>query len=197
VKYNAGKYPGSYQLFGKYPYKDIEHRETECMDMTEKLSEIISTYMKYDLRSTHLSVHLDYFADTTFFFWLYIIPEEDKCLIVIGTGDHLVPDEKTFKSFVNLCIETFIEFDFAYGGFRDEYEGYIPFDTDEFLKEGPNIVNFYSREVADKIGLNKLLTTPGTDVKLLENGGVMLQVCNKSAGCLNELEKARHHLGYS
>jgi hypothetical protein len=98
-------------------------------------------------------------------------------------------------TFVNLCKELFVKFSFIYGQSRSQYEGIIPTDIDEFLKERPNIVNFYSRPLVDKIGREKLLSTPAFKVEELENGGVMLIVCTEPLGCDNIYEVWRH-LGY-
>ena len=63
-------------------------------------------------------------------------------------------------------------------------------------KELPDIVNFYSKPIVDKIGREKLLSAPARKVEELENGGIMLLVCTEQLGCPDELDRVRLHLGY-
>lgn len=197
VKYNAGKYKGSYFIYGAEPEKDIEYFEDGIKESTVKLTEIVDTFLKFDLNTTSLGVHLDYFGDKKFHFWVSILQvEQKKSFISIGTNSYEILDEKTFLSFTNLCKEIFGRFNFAFGAYRSEYMDDIPLDSEEFLKEKPNIVNFYSKPLVDKLGREKLLSSPAKKVGELENGGIMLLVCTEQLGCPDELDGVRLHLGY-
>ncbi len=196
VKYNAYKFEGRYSILTEDPKKDIEYSEKEIKESTEKLSEIIDTYLKFDIRTTHFSVFLSYLGEFNYCFWVYIIPTKNKYLISFEAGEHLIPDEKTFLSFINLCKDTFVRFNFVYGIFRSEYQAYIPSNEENFLKILPDIVNFYSKPLVDEIGHKKLISTPARKVEELENGGIMLLVCTNILGCPDELDRANNHLGY-
>lgn len=197
VKYNAYKFKSRYAIYTENPKKDIEYTEKEIKESTEKFAEIIDAYLKFDLRTTQLDVFLDYLDEVDFCFRVYIIPIEDnKCLISFEAGEHLIPDEKTFLSFIKLCKEVFERFNFVFGAFRSQYQDSIPFNDDDFLKKTPDIVNFYSKPLADKLGREKLLSAPAKKVEELENGGIMLLVCTEQLGCPDELDRVRHHLGY-
>ena len=197
VKYNAGKYEGSYFIYGAEPGKDIEHFEDGIKESTVKLIEIVDTFLKFDLNTTSLGVHLDYFGDKKFHFWISILQvEQKKSFISIGTNENEILDEKTFLSFINLCKEVFEKFNFAFGAYRNEYMDEIPFNEEDFLKELPDIANFYSKPLVDKIGREKLLSAPATKVEELENGGLMLLVCTEQLGCPDELDGVWRHLGY-
>lgn len=197
IKYNAYKFEGKYTILTEDPKKDIEHTEKEIKESTEKLAEIIDDYLKFDLRTTHFDVFLCHLNDINFCFFVSIIPtKDDKYLISFETGEHLIPDEKTFLTFINICKDVFVRFNFAYGMFRSEHQGFIPSNEQSFLTELPDIVNFYSKPLVDKIGREKLLSAPARKVEELENGGVMLLVCTEQLGCPDELDGVWHHLGY-
>lgn len=198
VKYNAYKFKGRYAIYNiKDPKKDRDYTEKEIKESTEKLAGIIDTYLKFDLRTTHFGIFLDYLDEVVFHFGVYIIPIEDnKSLISFEAGEHLISDEKTFLSFINLCKEVFEIFNFSFGAFRDENTDDIPHSEEDFLKVMPDIVNFYSKPLVDKIGREKLLSAPAKKVEELENGGIMLLVCTNQLGCPDEFDQVINHLGY-
>lgn len=197
VQYNAYKYEGAYLIFGKNPEKDIEYFEQQLNESTEKLAEIVETFIKFDLRTTSLSIHLDYLAEVKFHFRIDIAEiQNNKSFINFIISEYEIPDEKTFISFINFCKEVFDRFEIAFGAYRSEYMDDIPLDYEEFLKEKPNIVNFYSKLLVDKIGRERLLSAPAKRVEELENGGIMLLVCTNQMGCPDELDLVRNHLGY-
>lgn len=195
VKYNAKG--GGYSILAKDTKKDIDHSEKEVKESTEKLAEIVDTYLKFDLRTTHLDIILNYLGEVDIKFGIYIIPVKDnKCLISFEAGEHLIPDEKTFLIFINLCKEVFNRLNFVHGAFRSQYQDDIPLNEEDFLKKLPNIVNFYSKPLVDKFGREKLLSAPARKVEELENGGIMLLICTEQLGCPDELDAVRLHLGY-
>ena len=197
MRYNAHKYKGHYQIIGKETENDIYFMEKEIKDSTEKLAEIIDTYLKFDLTTTSLNIWLDYSDEVSFTFDVTILPMEDsKVSLSFGTGEHLIQDEKTFLAFINLCKELFVRFNYSYGAFRSEYEYDFPFNKEDVLKEKPNIVNFYSKPLVDEIGREKLLSAPAFKVEELENGGIMLIMCTNVLGCENN-DAVLEHLGYS
>lgn len=200
VKYNVGMYEGSYSILTGDPKKDVEHTEKEIKESTYKIDEIIDNYLKFDLTTTHFSIGLNYTGEVNFDFWIYIIPDsipDSKYLISFESNDHCIHDEKPFLSFVNLCKEAFIKYNFVYGAFRNEYQGYINCQED-FLKVPPDVVCFYSKQLADKIGIEKLLSAPVRTSERLENGGIMMLICilrPNELGCSNTHDVWRH-LGY-
>lgn len=146
---------------------------------------------------THLDIILNYLGEVDIKFGIYIIPVKDnKCLISFEAGEHLIPDEKTFLIFINLCKEVFNRLNFVHGAFRSQYLDDIPLNEEDFLKKLPNIVNFYSKPLVDKFGREKLLSAPARKVEELENGGIMLLICTEQLGCPDELDAVRLHLGY-
>ncbi|MDW7777375.1 MAG: hypothetical protein SCH39_13705, partial [Methanosarcinales archaeon] len=80
--------------------------------------------------------------------------------------------------------------------FRSQYQDDIPFNKEDFLKALPDIVNFYSKPLVDKIGREKLLSAPAKKVEELENGGIMLLICTNQLGCPDEFDQVINHLGY-
>lgn len=195
VKYNAKG--GGYSILAKSTEKDMRYSEKHVKESTEKLAEIIDSYIKFDLRIAQFSIVLNYLGDIDIKFGIYIIPIKDnKCLISFEAGEHLIPDEKTFLTLINLCKEVFDRLNFVHGAFRSQYQDSIPFNDEDFLKKSPDIVNFYSKPLVDKIGREKLLSAPARKVEELENGGVMLLVCTEQLGCPDELDGVRRHLGY-
>ena len=195
VKYNARG--GGYSILAKDTEKDMRYSEKEVKESTEKLAEIIDTYLKFDLRTAHFSIVLNYLGEIDIKFGVYIIPVKDNmCLISFEAGEHLIPDEKTFLTFMNLCKEVFDRLNFVHGAFRSQYQDSIPFNEEDFLKVLPDIVNFYSKSLVDKIGREKLLSAPAKQVEELENGGIMLLACTNQLGCPDELDRVRNHLGY-
>lgn len=96
---------------------------------------------------------------------------------------------------MNLCKEAFVRFNFVYGSFRNEFQEDVPYSVDGFLKESPDIVNFYSKPLVDRIGRDRLLSSPAFKVEELENGGIMLLVCPGPFG-FDDLERVGYHLGY-
>ena len=195
VKYNA--IGGGYSILAKDTEKDMRYSEKHVKESTEKLAEIIDAYIKFDLRIAQFSIVLNYLGEIDIRFGVYIIPiKENKCLISFEAGEHLIPDEKTFLTFINLCKEVFDRLNFVHGAFRSQYQDSIPFNEEDFLKELPDIANFYSKPLVDKIGREKLLSAPATKVEELENDGIMLLVCTEQVGCPDELEGVRSHLGY-
>ena len=199
VKYNAcSRYKAYYLILTDKPENDIEHDEEERKESTEKLAEIIETYSKFDLKTTSLSIWLDYLNEVNFRFGIDILQVKDNdSFISLKAGEHLIPDEKTFLAFTDLCKELFVRFNLSHGAFRSEYENSVPSGKDDFLKEKPNIVNFYSKSLVDEIGREKLLSTPAFKVEDLDNGGVMLIVCTEALGCPDEMERVWSHLGYT
>lgn len=195
VRYNAYKYKARYAINATYPEKDIEFTETEIKDSTSKLNEIVNTYLNYNLKTTHFSIDLDYMENVKFNFSLYIIPVEDGYIFSFDTGDCHIPDEKTFLTFVNLCKEIFVKFQFAYGSFKGK-DQFIPTTVNSFLETPPDIVTFYSKSIVDRIGSKRLLSAPVRMVESLENGNVMLLVCTNPVGCPDEVWRLWHHLGY-
>ena len=195
VKYNS-KHKGRYHIIPKGIVKAVEGAEKEIKDSTEKLAEIVDAYVKFDLKNVSLGIFLDYAGEVDFYFRVFIGPIMDnKSFIAFTTNEYAIPDDKTFFTFMDLCKEAFVKFDFSYGAFRSQYEPTIPSDEEDFLKERPNNVNFYSKPLVDKIGREKLLTTPARKVEELENDGVMLIVCTEPLGCEN-IYDVWHHLGY-
>lgn len=192
VKYS---FKGGYSIHGK-DIKNIHNSEKETKESTEKLPEIICDYLKHDLNNTHLDVVLNYVGEVNYKFSIYIIPIKNKCFISFEAGEHLISDKRTFLSFVNLSKELFNRLNFGYGAFRTQYQDDIPFNEQDFLRENPDIVNFYSYPLVNKIGREKLLSTPAFKVEELENGGLMLLVCAEPLGCPEEIRKVCHHLGY-
>ncbi|KCZ72635.1 hypothetical protein ANME2D_01066 [Candidatus Methanoperedens nitroreducens] len=203
LKYNV-KYEGYYSIISKVAYsqpgKDIIHSEKEINESTEKLAEIIYTYLNFNLQTTSLGINLGYLDEVKFPFNVGVHPVEDnKSLISFETNEYCMADEKTFLAFINLCKEVFDRFNFVHGAFRSEYQDDIPFNEEDFLKVLPDIVNFYSKPLVDKIGREKLLSAPARKVEQLENGGIMLLVCilhPEQLGCPDELDSVRLHLGY-
>lgn len=197
VTYNA-KYAAMYMIMGENSERDVQHMESDVKESTEKLAEIIETYLCYDLKTTLLRISLEFPGNNGFEFEVTIIPSRDEgSLINFVTNTAIIEEETTFLSFVELCKETFIRFNFEYGAFRDEYNGTIPAITEKFIKTKPDIVNFYSRPITDAIGREKLLSAPAFKVEELENGGVMLIVCTEAVGCPEAMERVWHHLGYN
>lgn len=197
VKYNK-KDRGEYLISLKTGY--ISYTEREVGGSTEKLFGIADTYAKYDLNTTSLSILLSYFGEAYFKFFLCIVPDSHgKCGISLETNNGIISNEKQFFAWVNLCKDIFVRFNFAYGSLRNDFEEPISLDVNEFLKELPNYVNFYSRPLVDRIGREKLLSAPAEKVEELENGGVMIVVCALYAwgiGYPDKLEKLWSHLGY-
>jgi hypothetical protein len=182
IKYNA-KFKGRYSILPKLN-EYIGYTEKEVKESTEKLAEIIGTYLKYDLKTALFGIYLDYLGKANFYFHIDITPiENNKCIISLGTNLYSIPDEKTFIIFTNLCKDIFVKFNFKYGASRSQFEGNIPLIEEDFLKVRPNIVNFYSKPLVDKMGREKLLSTPAFKVEEIENGGVMLIVCTEPLGC--------------
>lgn len=196
VKYN-NTFVGGYFVIGKEPKIDIEHIEKEIDESTEKLSEIINTYMKYDQITTSLSVWLSYSNEITIPFTIYLSQDKvNKSLITFETNVHHTPNEQAFLQFLNLCKDIFIAFNFVYGSYRSQDEGFIPSHEEEFLKEPPNIVNFYSKSIVSKIGRKKLLLSPAYKVEELSNDGIMLLLCTNPLGCYDAYWNVREYLGY-
>jgi hypothetical protein len=198
VKYNS-KHEGRYNIIPNGHAKVIGNAENEIKDSTEKLAEIINAYIMYGLRNANLDVLLDYTGEVDFYFGVFINPVRDntnKSFISIDSNDYEVADSKSFFIFMDLCKEIFLKFNFSYGAFRSQYQPVIPSDEREFLKEKPNVVNFYSKSMVDVIGREKLLSTPAVKVEELENGGVMLIICTEAIGCPDELRMVWKHLGY-
>ena len=195
VKYNI-KRKGRYRIFPDKHTKSIGCFEDEIKDSTEKIAEIVDTFLKYDLKKAFFSIYLDYIGEVDFHFSVFIGHEDNKSLITLDSNNYDVPDDKTFFAFMDLCKEAFVKFDFSYGAFRDEDHASIPMDENEFLKEKADTVNFYSRLLVEKIGRDKLLSTPARKVEELENGGVMLIVCTEALGCPEEFDTVWRHLGY-
>jgi hypothetical protein len=231
VKYNAiknGWNSARYAIHAKYPEQDVEVIEKEGKELTEKLSEIVKVYSKYDVTRTHLSIDLDYVSDVDFKFNLAIVPKENYgepvnrnlsmpgqgssgyyyeyesnprvedriWYIRLDTNTNLIPDEKGFLTFVNLCKVLFERFNFPYGSYRDEDNDNIPDNKDDLLP-WLDIVNFFSKPLVDKIGRKRLLTAPAKQVVLCSNGGVMLLVCSMYEGiygCPDEIERVYNHL---
>ena len=197
IKYNAGDYNTYYLIYTEKNENDVEYKEKERKESTEKLAEIVDTYTKFNLKTDLLSIWLDYQKEVDFRFSFTLNPVgENNLFVTFGTGEHLIPDEKSFLVFINMCKEVFVRFNFSYGAFRIENVSDVPHDRGDFLKEKPNIVNFYSKSLVDKIGREKLLSTPAFKVEELENGGVMLIVCTKVIGCPDEMNRVWEHLGY-
>lgn len=198
VKYNAN-YRGTYSIIPEVE-KSVSYNEKDDKEATEKLAEIIDTYLKYDLKATTLSIFLRCLSDADLHCYVDIVPGvKGKCWICFDVTSHGIHSEETFFAWVNLCKDVFVRFNLAYGSLRDEYEDPIPLDVDAFLKEEPNYVNFYSKPLVDKIGREKLLSAPVYKVEALENGGIMLVVCalyDDQIGCLNEIRKLWSYLGY-
>jgi hypothetical protein len=190
--YNAGSYIINETNINEKP---IVHLGKDINGSSDNIEHIIAIYNQKDLKSTQLSIDLDYLSELNFSFWVHFVPQKNKCIISFGTTTYLVPDKNRFLSFINLCRDVFIKFNFNYGSFRNEYQDPIPLEKDEFLKEPPNIVNFYSKSLVDTIGCNKLLSTPAYSVEELENGGIMVIVCTNQLGCDN-MDDVWHHLGY-
>ena len=195
AKYNIMR-KGRYSISPDKHIKSIGCFEEEIKDSTEKIAEIVDTFVKYDLKKASFSLFLDYVGEVDFHFSVFIGQEDNKCLITLDSNNYDVPDDKTFFAFMDLCKEVFVKFGFSYGAFRDEDHESIPMDEDEFLKEKADTVNFYSEPLVDKIGRERLLSTPARKVEELENGGVMLIVCTEALGCPEEFDKVWRHLGY-
>lgn len=197
MKYNAYEYKGQYQIIGEEPKKDIHFMEEEINESTEKLAEIINTYFTYDHKTTLLDVWLGYYDKVSFTFDVTILPIKNNSVSVsFGTGEHLITDEESFLAFIDLCKDVFVRFDCSYGAFRNEYEYFIKSTKEDFLKEKPNIVNFYSKPLVDKIGRERLLSAPAFKVEELENGGILLIMCTDVLGCPDEMNRVWEHLGY-
>ena len=196
MKYNAYEYKGQYHIIGKKPGKDIHFMEKEIGESTEKLAEIIDTYLTYDLKTTSLDIWLEYSGKVSFTFNILIFQMRDnKVSILFDTGEHLITDEESFLAFIDLCKEVFVKFNCSYGAFRSEYQNYIPSSKEDFLKEKPNIVNFYSKPLVEELGRERLLSAPAYKVEELENGGIMLIMCTNVLGCENN-DAVLEHLGY-
>lgn len=196
IKYNA-RHEGKYYIFSTGAHeKDVITKENEVKESTDKLAEIVNTYIKFDLKTTSLSVYLDYIDKVEFPFDVSFHQlDGNKSLIFISASDYNVSGEKTFLAFVDLCKDAFIRFNFVYGSFRNECQEDVPYSVNDFLKESPDIVNFYSRPVVDRIGRDRILSAPAFKVEELENGGIMLLVCPSPSG-YDDLERVGYHLGY-
>lgn len=196
VKYNAGN-KGKSGIEGKYYINCRGSHEEDKTGSNEKISDIITTYLTYDLSTTSLSVYLDNTNEVVFPFNVSVHQlEEDKSLFFFGGNDYKITNEQTFLTFIKLCKMVFVKFNFIYGSFRNEYQDDAPYSIGNFLKESPDIVNFYSKLLVDMIGRDKLLSTPAYKVEELENGNVMLMICATPTGC-EDLEKAGYHLGFN
>ncbi|WP_321429190.1 hypothetical protein [uncultured Methanolobus sp.] len=195
VKYNINR-KGRYNISPDKHVKSIGYFEEEIKDSTKKIPEVVKTFVNYDLKKASFSIFLDYVGEVDFYFIVFIGHDDDKSLIAFDSNDYAVPDDETFFAFMDLCKEVFVKFGFSYGAFRDEDHESIPMDEDEFLKEKADTVNFYSEPLVDKIGRERLLSTPARKVEELENGGVMLIVCTEALGCPEEFDKVWRHLGY-
>jgi hypothetical protein len=163
---------------------------------TIDLNKIINTYLIYDIKTTNLGIYLEYYGDVDFYFYLHVIPTNNKYFISFDTNEYMIPDEKSFFSFVNLCKDAFEKFNFSYGASRSQWQNAIPPSENEFIMEKPDIVNFYGKRMADKVNRKKLLSTPAKHVEELVNGGILLIACTNPPGCPDEMERIRKHLGY-
>lgn len=174
----------------------IRYDDEKYKESIKNLDDIINTYLQHDLKTSSLFVRFYYPSEVKIDFELGIIPsEEKKCLIRFETNEVATP-ESEFITFVKLCKEVFNSFNFVYGAYRMGIHERIPLNSDEFLYERPTNVNFYSKPLVDKIGREKLLSTPAYKVEELRNGGVMLLACQEPWWCYDELNKVWHHLGY-
>ena len=197
AKYNAGDFTAPYFIFTKQPENDVEYEEKEIKESTEKLGEIVDTYTKFNLKTDSFSIWLCYQKEVTFSFNFGLTPRnENGLLISFWAGEHLVPDENTFLVFMDLCKELFVRFNLSHGAFRSEYENSVPSNKKDFLKEKPNIVNFYSKPFVDQIGRDILLSSPAFKVEELDNGGVMLIVCTDILWDLGKMYGVWRHLEY-
>lgn len=84
VKYNA-KHQGKYSIFVAGAHeKDVIIKENEVKDLTDKLEEIVNTYLKFDLRTASLNIYLDYIDDVEFPFDVSFHQLNDnKCLVFL------------------------------------------------------------------------------------------------------------------
>lgn len=112
-------------------------------ETTEKLAEIIETYLKYDLQWASLSIYLDYVCKPVFHFEL-VINQAIKGItrLSFDTNYDAIHGEKTFLTYVTLCKDVFSKFNFDYGSFRNRDEGQVPSIEDYFIEEQPTLSIF-------------------------------------------------------
>lgn len=197
VRYNAGKYSGTYRIIPINPNEEIHQKEESDEECTERLADIAEMYSDFDPKTTQLGIDLSYSANgEPLDFRVRVNPTDDSQTIVsISLSSTEVKSSDEFKTVVDICTTVFERLDFIYGSYRSEHHEQIPTTTDEILNEPAQIVTFYSSSLAEMIGKKRLLSAPAHTVRELDNRGILLVACTDPQGCPDELRSLNDHLG--
>jgi len=188
VKYNAGKYSGSYPIIPANPTEDISERGND-RESTEPLADIIETYSDFDSRTTQIGIDFSYpTTGEPIDFRIRINPTAgSQCIVSFSVASNEIKTGDEFEALIDLCTTTFERLDFVYGSYRNEYQEQIPTTPDEILNEPAQIITFFSGGIADEVGRGRLLSASAQEVRELNSGGVLLVACTDPQGCPDEL----------
>lgn len=199
-QYNSGESRGHYSIVGDNVNEEVHKTEGTEGPNTEKLADILEKYRSFNPKRTSLGISLSYLADPGISIQIVFIPisisdEEVTTIVRLETSEQQVDSETTYKEFIKLADALCRRFSFMYGAYRSEHDASIPLQEDEILITDIKPVVYYSPQIADKIGRERLLSAPATTVIQHDDGGVFLIACYDCYGGCEELSAIKAHLG--
>jgi len=200
ARYNAGRYQGQYIIVPPSNDQVFEREDTDDdRERTERLGEIVETYRQLGPEGTSFRVHLDFVeTDSPLPFDLGIEPlgdAEHEVTLSVERSD--IGESEWFLPFVDLCTTLFDRLDVAWGRQRSEYDPL--YRRAMALYRRVSLVNFYSAEMVEILGRERVLSAPALRATELNGGKVALVVCDdpwERGDELDEFEAVNRHLGF-
>lgn len=182
VRFGGGNYPAQYSIFEHGPDEFVKQKADDRSEQTEELGTVLDEYRTYDPERTSLTVSLDYLEEPTFYFWIKLSPRDGKTRVAFETHTNYLDSGAAYDTFVQLCREAFVRFQFVYGSYRTEYDGSLPLDRESILRLDPRRITFYSADLVEALGREYVLDAPAERVEELDNGGVLLLLSTEREG---------------
>lgn len=194
ARYNAAKYPGKFFIITPDPSEEVIREEEEIGEQTHKLSDIVTEYCSFDTSQTSLTVHLNYEGENNFVFDVAIRPRPDSSVVGIHTNTNEINTKDEFAEFITVCKNVIASFKFVHCRYTNEYKESVEFSREELVKTPLEVVTYYSNELANEIGRDKLTSAPAKSIEEL-NDGVFILACLNQTGACERLNDVREHLG--
>lgn len=192
--YNVGKYPGNYLLI-RDDGDDIDHWEDESDgEMVERLAEIVEEFVSLGLDSTILSTTV---ADTNgeaLSYVFSVLPRSDSANFRISSSTADVETAEQFLRLADVAAELCERFDVRYAAYRNEHESTTDPTGDELTGDAIKRVTYLGSDLVERIGREKLLSTPAHEIREFDSGGVFLIATPEPRGDRESVERAREHL---
>jgi hypothetical protein len=172
----------------------VHKREDDRTAGRARLDDIVERFEQEEADS--ISLYLDYIAEHEYFLLLRFYRNDSGGIVELRTTLADIETKEAYQSFLGLCKHIFEEFELDYGQYYKE-KSLLPRSRDEFLSASWSGVRFYSEDLAEVVGRERLLSTPAQTVAELSCGGIMLVICDDPMADCRNTDAVMEHLGHT